>query len=375
MILIVFLFSLISFTAYAESVDVTDIAGRKVTINQPVQRAMLADSRVLLALNILHPSEPLKGIVAWDDAFIKKTPDLSMAFKAKKIPIDRVPVFPNPYQSDFSVENALQYNPDLIIFDIGLKDRLEQLDVLNKLHKVNIPVIFVDFRQHPVKNTVPSMRILGTVFSQQENAEKFISFYNGRLDLIRERVKDIPYEKRPVVIVERHAGLLEDDPCCVIFGKGGFGEFVDAAGGRNLGDQWFNGLSGQINPEQLITHSPDFYLMTAADWRNNRPKSNSVPLGYFANKDEVIKYYHYLVNRQFISVLTSAKERNILAIYHQYYDSPFNILAIETIAKFIYPDKFKDIDPSADNTFLHNTFTAIENTGIFWFSGKENSGG
>ncbi|MCP5821522.1 iron transporter, partial [Klebsiella pneumoniae] len=65
----------------AAPVTVTDIAGRTVTVNAPVSRIMLADSRVLVALNILHPSEPLKGIAAWDDALTKKAPDLRIAYE------------------------------------------------------------------------------------------------------------------------------------------------------------------------------------------------------------------------------------------------------------------------------------------------------
>ena len=60
--------ALFPLNATAELITVTDIAGRTVTVNAPVSRIMLADSRVLVALNILHPSEPLKGIAAWDDA-------------------------------------------------------------------------------------------------------------------------------------------------------------------------------------------------------------------------------------------------------------------------------------------------------------------
>lgn len=56
--------ALFPLNATAEPITVTDIAGRTVTVNAPVSRIMLADSRVLVALNILHPSEPLKGIAA-----------------------------------------------------------------------------------------------------------------------------------------------------------------------------------------------------------------------------------------------------------------------------------------------------------------------
>lgn len=72
----VLIFSAVSLLFSASSlsapITVKDIAGRDVTVNVPVSRVMLADSRVLVALNILHPQDPLKGIIAWDDALIKK---------------------------------------------------------------------------------------------------------------------------------------------------------------------------------------------------------------------------------------------------------------------------------------------------------------
>lgn len=361
------LFCLVSFTLQATQIQVVDVAGREVKINVPVKRVMLADSRVLLALNILHPAAPLQGIVAWDDAFIKKTPDLAKAYQAKNFPINKIPIFPNPYTSDFNVENALQYHPDLIIFDIGLLTKLNDQNVLNQLAKINIPVIFIDLRQYPVKNTVPSITLLGDVFSAQKNAEKFIAFYNARLKLISDRTKDIPRNKRPSVFIERHAGLFPGANCCITFGKGSFGEMVDAAGGNNVGDQWFTGMGGEVNPEQLLSSPADIYLMTVSDWRGNNKKSQSVPLGYFADKTEINDYYNKLINRPIIKTLKPVQEGKALALYHQYYDTPFNIIAIEVIAKFIYPDRFKDIDPEADSIYLHKEFTSIDGNGIFWF--------
>lgn len=48
----------------AQPIVVTDVAGRKVTFAQPVSRERLADVRALMALNILLPQTPLKGIIA-----------------------------------------------------------------------------------------------------------------------------------------------------------------------------------------------------------------------------------------------------------------------------------------------------------------------
>lgn len=137
---------------------------------------MLADSRVLVALNILHPSEPLKGIAAWDDALTKKAPDLRMAYEKQFPQLKDIPVFPNPYTSDFSVEKALTYQPDLVIFDTGLQSKLTESGTLDLLEKSGIPVIFIDFRQYPLQNTMPSMTLLGQVFGQEKQAAAFNDF-------------------------------------------------------------------------------------------------------------------------------------------------------------------------------------------------------
>lgn len=64
----------------AAPIVVTDVAGREVTLQQPAQRVILADARALLALNILHPQEPLKNIIAWDNSLKVKAPDLVEAY-------------------------------------------------------------------------------------------------------------------------------------------------------------------------------------------------------------------------------------------------------------------------------------------------------
>ena len=53
------------------------------------------------------------------------------------------------------------------------------------------------------------------------------------------RVANIPEDKKPTVFIERAAGLAGENSCCKTFGNGNFGEFVAAAGGHNLGADWF----------------------------------------------------------------------------------------------------------------------------------------
>ncbi|MDR2225660.1 MAG: ABC transporter substrate-binding protein [Providencia sp.] len=354
-------------TSFAAPITVTDIAGRDVTVNAPVSRVMLADSRVLVALNILHPQSPLKGIIAWDDALIKKAPDLSAAYSKKFPELSKIPVFPNPYTTDFSVEKALVAQPDLLIFDIGLQSKLTESGTLSLLEKSGLPVIFIDFRQYPLKNTMPSMTLLGQVFGEPQQAEAFNQFYQQRLDLIRSKVATLDKGQRPSVFIERAAGISGEDYCCKTFGNGNFGEFVEIAGGNNLGSQWFStGMGGEINEEQLIHSNPDYYLMTAADWDSTRKGSSSVPLGYTGDKAKSQARLTKLMERPKLRSLSAYQNKQVLALYQQYYDTPFNIIAVEAIAKFLHPNLFTELDPQANSDYLHKTFTALEGDGVFW---------
>lgn len=354
-------------TSFAAPITVTDIAGRNVTVNAPVSRVMLADSRVLVALNILHPQSPLKGIIAWDDALIKKAPDLSEVYSKKFPELSKIPVFPNPYTTDFSVEKALVAQPDLLIFDIGLKSKLTESGTLSLLEKSGLPVIFIDFRQYPLKNTMPSMTLLGQVFGEPQQAESFNQFYQQRLDLIRSKVATLDKSQHPSVFIERAAGISGEDYCCKTFGNGNFGEFVETAGGNNLGSQWFStGMGGEINEEQLIHSDPNYYLMTAADWDSTRKGSSSVPLGYTGDKAKSQARLTKLMERPKLRSLSAYQNKQVLALYQQYYDTPFNIIAVEAIAKFLHPNLFTELDPQADSDYLHKTFTALEGDGVFW---------
>lgn len=354
---------------FAAPINVTDVAGRHVELNGPAKRIILADGRALLALNVLHPQDPLENIIAWDNSLKVKAPDIVEAYSKKFPQASKIPMFENPYTSDFNVEQAVVMQPDLVIFDVGILPKLQSTGVLKQLEKVGIPVLIIDFRQQPLVNTIPSMRLLGEVFSQQERAEAYIKFYQQRMDLMQKRIATLTPEQRPSVFIERSAGIRPDQ-CCNTFGKGSYGQFIEAAGGNNIGSQLFPEMGGEVSIEQIITANPDVYLMTGADWGRSQRKTQSVPLGYAADSASSQEKFDALLNRTGINVLSAVKNKRAMAIYHQFYDSPFNFIAVEAIAKFLHPDLFADIDPQADIESVHQDYTDLDYSGVFWVTAK-----
>ncbi|MNW12073.1 hypothetical protein D3C71_2096700 [compost metagenome] len=47
------------------------------------------------------------------------------------------------------------------------------------------------------------------------------------------------------------------------------------------------------------------------------------------------------------------------AIYHQFYDSAFNIVALEYLARMLYPQRFAQLQPQATYRHVLQTFTAL----------------
>ncbi|MNT88121.1 hypothetical protein D3C72_2286220 [compost metagenome] len=52
------------------------------------------------------------------------------------------------------------------------------------------------------------------------------------------------------------------------------------------------------------------------------------------------------------------------ALYHHFYNNPYNIVAIEALSKIFYPTLFSDVDPLADYHAIITNFTHIPDDNI-----------
>jgi iron complex transport system substrate-binding protein len=55
-----------------------------------------------------------------------------------------------------------------------------------------------------------------------------------------------------------------------------------------------------------------------------------------------------------------------MAIYHNFYNSPMNIFAIEAMAKFMHPKTFSELNPEQNLADFQMQFTQLRSEGVFW---------
>jgi len=343
--------------AHAEMMLLTDIAGRSVNVNVPIQRAVLGEGRQLYIIAALDWENPTKRIVGWRKDLKEADPATYKAYLAKFPEFADVPTFDGLEQSLIDIETTIAQKPDAVFLNIGIKKAVEEANYVEKLGALDIPVIYVDFRNDPERNTEPSIRLFGKLFDQEARAEAFIDFRAEKIARVTDKLL-LTDVNRPKVFIDRAAGFYED--CCHSFGAGNFGAMVEMAGGNNIAKDLIPGTFGQINAEQVIVSNPDHIIVTSAQWDAYVPGGRWVPVGPGADANLVKSKLEYYPTRPAYLGIAAQKSHAFHAVWHQFYNSPYQFVAIQKMAKWFHPDLFADLDP--DDTFreLHDRFLPID---------------
>ncbi|KID06158.1 iron ABC transporter substrate-binding protein [Hafnia alvei] len=345
---------------------VTDIAGRSVEIPAKVDRILLGEGRLFYAVSLLEGKKPFERIVGWQGDFRKLDPQTYSVYQAKFPEIDKIPLIGNTTADSVSPEKVLTLNPDVAIFGLSGHGPGRDSQLVKQLEKAGVPVVFVDFRTSPLKNTLPSMRLLGKVLHREQQAENYINFYQDNVRLVTDVTSKIPDSQKSSVFIELKAATSDD--CCGTAGNGNMGDFIDLAGGNNIAKGLLPGALGQINLEKVLSANPDVYIASGA--KAPDAKEPGIKLGAKVTEQQARDSLNSAMQRTGISTLKAVQDGNSHAIWHSYYNSPYNVLAVQAFAKWIYPEKFASLDPKKTMDSMYQQFLAVDPSGTYWVDAK-----
>ncbi len=354
------------------TVEVTDVAGRTVRVRAPVERVILGEGRQVYFTAVLDKEAPFRRVVAWRDDLAKADPGTFRLYEAGTPGIARLPSFGGMKEGSFDIEQAVALKPDVLLMNIEAKVASDEARLVEKLAGVGIPVVYVDFRERPFENTEPSMRLMGRLFGREAVAEEFIAFRAREIARVEERLgaATLDEARKPLVMVDRAGGFSDD--CCMSFGRENFGRMVEIAGGRNLGSGLIPGTFGTINPEHIVASRPDVVIVTGSAWDAYVLGGAWVGVGPNANAAEARRKLASLMERPAFRTLPAVRAGRVHAIWHQFYNGPYQFVAVQQIAKWLHPDLFRDLDPDATLRALHERFLPIPYQPGYWVSLQAN---
>ena len=122
----------------------------------------------------MHPDNPFAQLIAWDNPLKIKAPDLDSLYLAKSPQLKQLPMLENAYLTGFSVERAVQMQPDLNVFDFGVRGKLKESRVLDLLAAIGIPVVFIDFRLRPLTQQRHQQKAAGESAGRRRSVGAFL---------------------------------------------------------------------------------------------------------------------------------------------------------------------------------------------------------
>lgn len=332
---------------------ITDVAGRSVTIAKKPERIILQDGRDMLTVALLDRDNPYARVVGWSSNFVKSDPGTAKLMEGAfgKAP----PIMSLSEDGETDLEAVIAAKPDVVVAQLRAQKSFQEGGIEDKLKALDIPVIYLDVMEEPVGHTTESVEVLGKVMDREKEAAEYVSFYKQHLDHLNEVIAK--QETHPNVFVEAKAGN-KGDGCCFTHGDTGFGKLVTSLKGNNIGSKLLPGQTGTVSLEALLgSNPPDVYIMSGSQWTN--PENSAAPFGYNVTPQQVSAALGKLEQRDGFTAMKAVQDGRVYGLYHQFYNHPYNIVGLEYMATFMYPDAFKDLDPAATYASLIKSFTKI----------------
>ena len=349
---------------------VTDLADRQVSIPESVNRVILGESRYIPALAILDGDATIDRLAGILPDFEQTDPGGYAQYLERFPALAEVPKVGHASADSFSLESVLAIGADLAIFSLeGHGPGAHNRALIERLERAGVAVVFVDFRQQPLVNTPRSMALLGDVLGREQEAQRFNRFYREELARVSEVVSDIPPDNRPRVFLHSRLGL--HDSCCETMVRGMMGRFIDAAGGRNVAADRVPGVSGVMNLEYLLSDPPDRYLATAIGSRKYQVSDADQPyvmLGAGVDGPRARESFRRATDRPGLRALEPIREQRAMAIWHHFYNTPMNVVAVQALARWLHPEALSELDPEQTLETFYREFQPVPLDGRYWIT-------
>jgi len=340
------------------TVTITDLAGRTVTMNYPIKSAVVTfyfEEYVAVE----GGKNPFSRIAGWSREYWEGRRQWTWEKYASSFPaIKDIPDVGYVSKNSLSVEKVISLKPDVVL--MALIDYETVKDDISKFEKAGIPVVFLDYHAETFEAHNQSTMILGKILGREERAKELMDFYKKQTELVTDRLKDITGTK-PKVYIE--PGNLGPSEYASTYGKGYmWGGLIDTCRGTNIAEGVVEaGKGGAISPEYLLKQNPDVIIITGTYWPS---VNDSMRMGYGAQEDESRKMLKAFTERPGWSDLSAVKNGDVYSIDHSLSRSIADFVALQCLAKCLYPKAFEDLDPTDNFREFHEKFLPIEYSGL-----------
>jgi ABC-type Fe3+-hydroxamate transport system substrate-binding protein len=340
--------------AFAD-ITVTDVKGRTVTVPDVPQRVVLGFYYEDY-LAIAGP-DALDKVVALSLSTWKDWRPNQFALYENALPkLSSIPDIGNTEDNTFSIEKVVAAKPDLLILAAWSYDALGE--GVKQIEAAGIPIVVLDYNAQTVEKHVASTLALGKLMGTEDRAEQLAKDYEAAMADIDARIKAAGPTDKKVYVELAQKGAAEVGNS---YGDTMWGALVEKLGGKNIAKGQV-GNWGPLSPEYVLAEKPDLIFLAGSEWVN---KPQSVQVGFGADPAVTRERMKPYVERAGWSELPAVKTGQVHAIYHGGARTLSDFVYAQYIAKQLYPDAFKDVDPAKNIADYYAKWLPIKAEGVF----------
>lgn len=335
-----------------KSVTFKDTAGKEITLQLPVERAVVINRNTAEMIKLLGAGDT---VVATGDTTIKNNPYLGFQDKPDVGETGKV-----------NLEVILSLKPQVVFAYTNRPDAtLEE-----KLEPAGIKVVRMN--NYLPEQMDDETRTLGKIFQKEDKAQSFLAWKNNIEKQLEDRVKNIPDSEKKTVLA-LSAGFLNTNAGYRIFpsqslgGKPGVGEGYATimAGGKDAADLQWNPADASttimVDAEYVLKRNPDIITLHGT-WLGGYQTKDVKPFqDAFAN----------IMNTTSVPKLKAGQNKEVYFFHTNFIGSDKRYIGNLQLAKYMYPDRFKDVDPEAYAKEYFEKWLNAPYQGIWYYSFKE----
>lgn len=302
---------------------ITDCAGRTVEIPENPQKVACLYASTAHMMAMLDEGDKIVGApngVKSDVLMQMKYPEITEAA--------------TPYQEgSINAEELLRIEADLALIRYSTAANKGEVE---KLEKLKIPYAVVDYTT--MEELEKSIEVMGNIFGKEKQAQQYIQFSKDTIDMVKERLGDIPKEKWPSAYHSVNEAIRTDgegDICGEILNLAAVKDISIEKGVKMGGDKTYTTL------EEIYSWDPDAFI---------------------ANEASVTDY-----------ILSDSKWKGLTAVRKgKVYTMPVGAtrwchpgsmeahMGVLAAARLFYPEKFRDLDMEAYTADYYKTYFDLD---------------
>ena len=353
-ILILGVFSLVGPTQ-ARMTVINDVLGRKVEVDLPAQRVVLGFyAEDYMAIGTESAFDNVVGISR--DTWKIWRPANWNLYTNYRPSLKDIPDVGEVEAQTFSIKKVISLKPSVIL----LADwQYKSLGTdIGRLTNANIPIVVVDYNAQTLDRHIKSTNIIGQLTGQNERARKIADEYKQTIESTLQRIEAANLPK-PRTYVEY--GNKGPDQYSFTYGKNMWGAVVTMMEGNNIAApfvEWW----GPMNPEQVLASNPEVIFLSGTE---SGVKGDAMVMGQGIDRKLAESRLKGFTKRVGWDQLPAIKNQRVYGIYHGAARTILGAPMVRFIAKSMYPNLFKDINPEQEYLDFYKKYLPVTPTGTF----------